>query len=172
MAVESVPAGTRAARPRTRRREAGAPVAVSRRSLDAQERRLEAELRRHYPQADLTAVGEAYRFAAQAHADQVRATGEPYVSHPLAAAMILAELGIDPVAIQATLLHDLPEDTDASLGDVEEGFGGEVARLVDGVTKLSKFSTHSHEEQQAENIRKMFLAMAEDVRVVIIKLAD
>ncbi len=80
--------------------------------------------------------------------------------------------GIDPVAVQAALLHDVPEDTEYSLADLEERFGSEVAHLVDGVTKLSKFSTHSHEEQQAENIRKMFLAMAEDIRVVLIKLAD
>ena len=108
----------------------------------------------------------------EAHATQVRASGEPYVTHPIASAQILAELGIDPVAVSAALLHDVPEDTEYSLADVEERFGPEVAHLVDGVTKLSKFSTHSHEQQQAENIRKMFLAMAEDIRVVLIKLAD
>ena len=103
---------------------------------------------------------------------QKRATGEPYVTHPIASAQILAELGVDTVAIQAALLHDVPEDTEYSLTDVEERFGAEVAQLVDGVTKLSKFSTHSHEQQQAENIRKMLLAMAQDIRVVLIKLAD
>ena len=108
----------------------------------------------------------------EAHANQVRASGEPYVTHPIASAQILAELGIDPVAVSAALLHDVPEDTEYSLADVEDGFGPEVAHLVDGVTKLSKFSTHSHEQQQAENIRKMFLAMADDIRVVLIKLAD
>ena len=87
-------------------------------------------------------------------------------------AQILADLGIEPVAIEAALLHDVPEDTEYSLTDVEERFGAEVAQLVDGVTKLSKFSTHSHEQQQAENIRKMLLAMAQDIRVVLIKLAD
>ena len=84
----------------------------------------------------------------------------------------LAELGLDPVAVQAALLHDVPEDTEYSLADIEERFGPEVAQLVDGVTKLSKFGARTHEEQQAENIRKMFLAMAEDIRVVLIKLAD
>jgi guanosine-3',5'-bis(diphosphate) 3'-pyrophosphohydrolase len=129
-------------------------------------------LGQHYPQADLTTVREAFEFAALAHKDQTRVTGEPYVTHPLAAAQILADIGIDPTAITAALLHDVPEDTEYSLNDVEERFGPEVAQLVDGVTKLSKFSTHSHEEQQAENIRKMFLAMADDIRVVLIKLAD
>ena len=96
----------------------------------------------------------------------------PYVTHPIASAQILAELGIDPIAVQAALLHDVPEDTEYSLTDIEERFGAEVAQLVDGVTKLSRFSTHSHEQQQAENIRKMLLAMAQDIRVVLIKLAD
>jgi GTP pyrophosphokinase len=126
----------------------------------------------HYPQADLAPVGEAFDLAVQAHEGQLRATGEPYVTHPIASAQITAELGIDPVAVQAALLHDVPEDTEFSLQDLEERFGAEVAHLVDGVTKLSKFSTHSHEQQQAENIRKMLLAMAEDIRVVLIKLAD
>ena len=98
--------------------------------------------------------------------------GEPYVTHPIASAQITAELGIDPVAVQAAILHDVPEDTEYGLSDLEERFGAEVAHMVDGVTKLSKFSTHSHEQQQAENIRKMLLAMAEDIRVVLIKLAD
>ena len=94
------------------------------------------------------------------------------MTHPIAVAQTLAEMGLDPVAVQAALLHDVPEDTEYSLSDIEERFGPEVARLVDGVTKLSKFSAHTHEERQAENIRKMFLAMADDIRVVLIKLAD
>ncbi|OGO52384.1 MAG: (p)ppGpp synthetase [Chloroflexi bacterium RBG_16_70_13] len=134
--------------------------------------RLLAAIRVHYPQADLSGVERAVAMAAEAHGQQRRASGEPYVTHPIAAAEILAELGIDPVAIEAAVLHDVPEDTEYALSDIEERFGGEVARLVDGVTKLGKFSTLSHEQQQAENIRKMFLAMAEDIRVVLIKLAD
>ena len=121
---------------------------------------------------DLGPVERAYDLAVEAHAGQVRASGEPYVTHPIASAQILADLGIDPVADTAALLHDVPEDTEYSLADVEDRFGPEVAHLVDGVTKLSKFSTHSHEQQQAENIRKMLLAMAEDIRVVLVKLAD
>jgi guanosine-3',5'-bis(diphosphate) 3'-pyrophosphohydrolase len=140
--------------------------------LDSLRRQLLATLGERYPQADLDPVARAFDLAVEAHADQKRATGEPYATHPIASAQILAELGIDPSAIAAALLHDVPEDTEYSLTDIEEQFGGEVAHLVDGVTKLSKFSTHSHEQQQAENIRKMLLAMAEDIRVVLIKLAD
>jgi GTP pyrophosphokinase len=127
---------------------------------------------RHHPQADLAPLRAAFELAELAHHSQTRVTGEPYIIHPLATAQILADIGIDPVAITAAILHDVPEDTDFTLADVEDRFGPEVAQLVDGVTKLSKFSTHSHEEQQAENIRKMFLAMADDIRVVLIKLAD
>jgi GTP diphosphokinase / guanosine-3',5'-bis(diphosphate) 3'-diphosphatase len=134
--------------------------------------RLLAAIRVHYPQADLAGVERAMAMAAEAHGEQRRASGEPYVTHPIAAAEILAELGLDPVAIEAAVLHDVPEDTEYALADIEERFGQEVAHLVDGVTKLGKFSTLSHEQQQAENIRKMFLAMAEDIRVVLIKLAD
>ncbi len=126
----------------------------------------------HHPDADVTLLGDAFDLAVEAHEGQRRASGEPYVTHPIAAAQIVADLGIDVSAVVAALLHDVPEDTEYSLGDIEERFGPEVARLVDGVTKLSKFSTHTHEQQQAENIRKMFLAMAEDIRVVLIKLAD
>ncbi len=179
MSVEPIPSSTALTR-RTGRRASRngqrpvplAPVDYTSDVLDALERRLEVEIREHHPQADLAPIERAYRFALEAHGEQKRASGEPYVTHPIAVAQLLAELGIDPGAIQAALLHDIPEDTDYGLGDIEERFGAEVARLVDGVTKLSKFSARNHEEEQAENIRKMFLAMAEDVRVVLIKLAD
>jgi GTP diphosphokinase / guanosine-3',5'-bis(diphosphate) 3'-diphosphatase len=127
---------------------------------------------KHYPQADLEPLRRAFDMAELAHRGQTRVTGEQYITHPIAAAQILADIGLDPVAVTAALLHDVPEDSDVSLGEIEEKFGAEVAQLVDGVTKLSKFSTHSHEQQQAENIRKMFLAMADDIRVVLIKLGD
>ncbi len=133
---------------------------------------IESELAARFPQADLAPVRAAFEFAQEAHATQRRASGEPYVTHPLAVAGILADLGLDPVAVTAALLHDIPEDTESSLEDIEERFGPDVGRLVNGVTKLSKFSTLTLEQQQAENIRKMFLAMAEDIRVVLIKLAD
>jgi GTP pyrophosphokinase len=141
-------------------------------SLERSRKELLAAVARHYPGADLGQLDRAFDLAIEAHALQVRASGEPYVTHPIAAAQIVAELGIDPAAVEAALLHDVPEDTEYNLTDIEERFGTDVAHLVDGVTKLSKFSTHSHEQQQAENIRKMFLAMAEDIRVVLIKLAD
>ena len=141
-------------------------------SPESRFRKLRETVASHYPQADLEPMRRAFDLAQQAHHGQTRVTGEPYITHPLAAAQILAELGIDPVAVTAAILHDVPEDTDFTVSDIEEKFGPEVMQLVDGVTKLSKFSTHSHEVQQAENIRKMFLAMADDIRVVLIKLAD
>ncbi len=156
----------------TRRARPAAPVDHSTDGMQRTLRHVEQELQGRYPQADLSPVSAAFDFAHAAHAGQKRASGEPYVTHPLAVARILAEMGLDPVAVTAALLHDIPEDTEYSLADVEEHFGTDVARLVNGVTKLSKFSTLTHEQQQAENIRKMFLAMAEDIRVVLIKLAD
>jgi guanosine-3',5'-bis(diphosphate) 3'-pyrophosphohydrolase len=140
--------------------------------MGALRRHLVAAVGRHYPQADLEVVERAIDLGIEAHADQRRASGEPYITHPIASAQILADLGIDPIAIAAAVLHDVPEDTEYGLDDIEERFGAEVAHLVDGVTKLGKFSTLSHEQQQAESIRKMFLAMADDIRVVLIKLAD
>jgi GTP pyrophosphokinase len=170
--AESEPAA-RTRRRGPRRAPAPAPgLAAGTPDVSALRRHLLATVADHYSQADLEPVGRAFDLAVEAHEGQKRASGEPYVTHPIASAQILADLGIDPVAIEAALLHDVPEDTDYSLADLEERFGAEVAHLVDGVTKLSKFSTHSHEQQQAENIRKMLLAMAEDIRVVLIKLAD
>ncbi len=142
------------------------------RPLPVLRRELLATVAAHTPGVDATSVARAFDFAVLAHEGQVRATGEAYVTHPIAAAFTLADLGLDSAAIAAGLLHDVPEDTEYGLSDIEEQFGPEVAQLVDGVTKLSKFSTHSHEERQAENIRKMLLAMAQDIRVVLIKLAD
>ncbi len=121
---------------------------------------------------DSTCIEEAYEFARSAHGDQIRATGEPYIIHPLATAEILTELEVDSDTIIAALLHDTVEDTARTLDEVRERFGDDVAMLVDGVTKLTRISFSSREEVQAENFRKMFLAMAQDIRVVLIKLAD
>jgi GTP diphosphokinase / guanosine-3',5'-bis(diphosphate) 3'-diphosphatase len=173
-ARETPPAAPRTTARATRRATPAAPRRrpASEPDLEALRATLLATIVEHHPDLDPEPVNRAFDLAVEAHAGQRRATGEPYATHPIASAQILAELGVDPVAIQAALLHDVPEDTEYSLTDVEERFGAEVAQLVDGVTKLSKFSTHSHEQQQAENIRKMLLAMAQDIRVVLIKLAD
>jgi D-tyrosyl-tRNA(Tyr) deacylase len=121
---------------------------------------------------DVTAIQAAYEYAERAHREQKRFSGEPYIVHPLEVAKILAELELDPETIIAGLLHDVVEDTGITLGDLAERFGNEVTLLVDGVTKLSRIEFKSKEEQQAENLRKMFLAMAKDIRVILIKLAD
>ena len=124
------------------------------------------------PQADLSLIKKAYRYSAKAHREQKRYSGEPYTSHLLEVAKILTDLELDMITIAAGILHDIIEDTDTPLSTVKEEFGEEIAMLVNGVTKLSKISFKTREEQQAENFRKMFLAMAEDVRVILIKLAD
>lgn len=122
--------------------------------------------------APIALVQQAYELARSAHEGQVRASGEEYICHPLGVANILANLQIDALTISASLLHDVVEDTTFSLSDLEKLFGKEIAMLVDGVTKLSRIEYKSKEEQQLENFRKMFLAMAKDIRVVLIKLAD
>ncbi len=123
-------------------------------------------------QYDMSKIISAYEFAAKAHEGQKRSSGQDYIIHPLAVAYILLELGMDTDTICAALLHDVVEDTPATLDDLKKRFGQDVAMLVDGVTKLSKIPTNTKEEQQAENIRKILLAMSQDIRVMIIKLAD
>ncbi len=124
------------------------------------------------PEAELDLVDRAYIYSARVHDGQVRLSGEPYLSHPLEVAGILADMKLDPVSVAAALLHDVIEDTHASREDIEEMFGKNVAHIVDGVTKLSKMAFKSTKERQAENFRKMILAMADDIRVIFIKLAD
>jgi len=122
--------------------------------------------------ADQDILTKAYVYSAAAHAGQTRLSGEPYLSHPLEVANILAEMRLDAPSIAAGLLHDTVEDTVATIDEIEERFGEEVADIVDGVTKISLMSFETKEEAQAENIRKMVLAMAEDIRVILVKLAD
>jgi len=124
------------------------------------------------PQADLDPVMRAYVFAAKAHKGQERVTGEPYLSHPLEVAGVLAELRMDAATIAAGLLHDVVEDTKATQEEIQEHFGSEIGALVDGVTKLSRIPFSTREEAQAESIRKMVLAMSKDIRVILVKLAD
>lgn len=121
---------------------------------------------------DLDAIDRAITAACKAHEGQRRSSGEAYVCHPLKVACILVELGMDSETIEAAILHDVVEDTPMELADVQKQFGPEVAAMVDGVTKIEKIPFSSREEQQAENVRKMLLAMSQDIRVIIIKLAD
>ena len=117
-------------------------------------------------------VIKAYEFGANAHRGQTRLSGEPYITHPVAVAQTLADMHLDPQTIIAAILHDVVEDTEASLGQIEEQFGAEVALLVDGVSKLDQMQFTSRAEAQAESFRKMMLAMIEDIRVILVKLAD
>jgi guanosine-3',5'-bis(diphosphate) 3'-pyrophosphohydrolase len=118
-------------------------------------------------------VADAYAFAEKAHREQKRRSGEPYITHCLAVGLTLREIGMDARTIAAGLLHDVPEDTEVTLTEIEKKFGSEIAYLVDGITKLGKIKLRgTKEELYLENLRKMFLAMARDIRVVIIKLAD
>jgi len=130
------------------------------------------EMLRHYADGDAELVRRAYAYASEAHGAQKRVSGEPYITHPAAVAMLIAELGMEAATIAATLLHDVPEDTARTTEDIRLEFGDEIGRLVEGVTKLGRLQGQSRDAHQAENIRKMFLAMAEDLRVVIIKLRD
>ena len=127
---------------------------------------------RYAPSADLEVIQRAYEYADEKHKSQLRKSGEPYIIHPLAVAEIVAEIGLDTDAITAALLHDCLEDTDASFEEISRMFGETVANLVEGVTKLTRVQYSTMEEQQMENLRKMFMAMSKDIRVILIKIAD
>jgi len=131
-----------------------------------------ASYRRRHPKSPVSTISRAYRVAAEAHQSQMRSSGESYINHPLAVAQIVADIGLDEVSVTAALLHDAVEDTEITLADVERDFGSEVAAIVDGVTKLERIRFDSREEQQAASMRKMLVAMAKDLRVLVIKLAD
>ncbi len=131
-----------------------------------------ASYRRRHPKSPVSTISRAYRVAADAHESQMRSSGESYIFHPLAVAQIVADIGLDEISVTAALLHDAVEDTEITVADVERDFGAEVAAIVDGVTKLERIRFDSREEQQAASMRKMLVAMAKDLRVLVIKLAD
>lgn len=133
---------------------------------------LKEKILKKHPEYNIELIEKAFNFANKFHEGQIRKSGEPYIIHPLSVAEILLDLGLDEITLTAALLHDIVEDTDVSLDEIKKIFGEEVASLVDGVTKLSRIEYISKEDRQVENYRKMFLAMANDIRVVIIKLAD
>ncbi len=130
------------------------------------------KVRRYRPNEDLGSLQRACEFAAKMHQGQVRKSGEPYLNHPLAVADILADLKLDSTSVCVGLLHDIVEDTLTTIEKIQDQFGPDVAHIVDGVTKISQFQFDSREEEQAENYRKMFLAVVDDIRVVLVKLAD
>jgi GTP pyrophosphokinase len=135
-------------------------------------RELMKQMQANRPQDDLSIIKKAYDYSLKHHEGQMRASGEPYLVHPLEVALVLAEMKMDPVAVAAGLLHDSVEDTSVTIVDIRKEFGEQVAHIVEGVTKISKIDFATREEQQAENLRKMMLAMVDDIRVVLIKLAD
>src|SRR3990167_10391153 len=139
---------------------------------DSEDSALTVRLKHYLKPQDIAQVWEAYRYAFQAHDGVVRKTGEPYITHPVSVACILADLHMDVPTILAALLHDVVEDTLITTVDIKEKFGQQVAELVDGVTKLDKIEFQSASQAQAENFRKMLLAMSQDVRVILVKLAD
>lgn len=130
------------------------------------------KIKSYYPTADTEFIRRAFEFSEKAHSGQIRRSGEPYISHPLGVAAILADLHLDLATVATGLLHDTVEDTEVTLKDIEKNFGAAVSMLVDGVTKISKMSFRNTHEKQGENIRKMIVAMGKDVRVVLVKLAD
>lgn len=133
---------------------------------------LEEKVQKYHPTADLELLRKAYIFSAREHGGQIRQSGEPYLSHPLQVANILAEMKLDVACVSVGLLHDVVEDTLTTLDSIRECFGENIAHLVDGVTKISQIQFSSRQEKQAENFRKLLLAMVDDIRVILIKLAD
>ena len=132
------------------------------------------ELKQRNRRADTKLIMKAYNYAKDLHGDQLRKSGEPYIIHPIQVAYVITTLGLDEDTVCAALLHDVVEDTEATIEDIEREFNKEIAEMVDGVTKLTRlnYGYESIEEEQVENYRKMFLAMGKDIRVIMIKLSD
>src|SRR6201993_2400778 len=142
------------------------------RQLDARLEEILEKLKKYRPSEDPWIVRRAYEIASERHHDQFRSPGEPYLSHLLEVAHILADMRLDAITLTAAILHDAIEDTEYPVSRIEERFGPEVAHLVEGVTKIGRLNIKAPEARQAENVRKMLLAMVNDVRVVLVKLAD
>src|ERR1051325_4003776 len=140
--------------------------------LNGKFQQLLAKVAENRPAAHREVLQQAHDFSLKHHQGQTRASGEPYLIHPLEVSLVLADLKLDSIAISAGLLHDAIEDTPVTHEDIRQGFGENVAHIVEGVTKIDKIDFASREERQAENVRKMVLAMVDDIRVVLIKLAD
>ena len=130
------------------------------------------KMSRYLPGADLSLIEKAYVFSAKVHQGQVRLSGDAYLNHPLEVAAILADMKMDIATVASGLIHDTVEDTYTTLEEIQQTFGPEISALVDCLTRISRITLATHEEQQAENFRKMLLAMAKDIRIVLIKLAD
>ena len=141
-------------------------------TIQEQYENLEKTVRGYNPAADFQHIRAAFEFAAEAHKDQKRKDGSPYITHPLAVAQVVSDMHLDSESIMAALLHDCIEDTDSTYDDIARNFGPTVASLVEGVTKLTRVEYSTLEEQQMENLRKMFMAMSKDIRVILIKIAD
>ena len=169
---QTIPAGVSGAPPSSTGEMRDAARSADRQAID---QRIEALLRQVHanrPSEDISLIRKAWEFCARHHEGQMRASGEPYIIHPLEVAEVLAEMKMDATAIAAGLLHDSVEDTPATNEEIAAGFGDQVAHIVEGVTKIDKIQFANREDRQAENVRKMLLAMVSDVRVVLIKLAD
>src|SRR5277367_1832558 len=145
---------------------------AARRTVDVRFGELLDKVRKNRPGDDFDLLRRAYEFAAEQHKSQTRLSGEPYLSHPVEVAHLLADMKLDVTSLCAAILHDVVEDTKQLIEKISEQFGADVARLVEGVTKISKLDLLAPEDRQAENVRKMLLAMVNDVRVVMVKLAD
>src|SRR5687768_12343088 len=133
---------------------------------------LERLTRSYLPQNEVTSIRRAYEFGSKAHEGQHRKSGEPYIHHPLEVARILSDMHMDYQTLSAAILHDVIEDTDTAKAEISKQFGKEIAELVDGVSKLTLIEFDSRAEAQAQNFRKMLMAMSQDIRVILVKLAD
>jgi GTP diphosphokinase / guanosine-3',5'-bis(diphosphate) 3'-diphosphatase len=169
---QTIPAGLPNATPAGPEEAGQNPLVLDQAAIDQRFEGLLRQVQANRPSDDVSLIRKAWEFCVQHHKGQMRASGEPYIIHPLEVAEVLAEMKMDSTAIAAGLLHDAVEDTPATSEEIETGFGDQVAHIVDGVTKIDKIQFANREDRQAENVRKMLLAMVSDVRVVLIKLAD